>query len=205
LLTPVTKAYATDIGVEMANLAIQVFGGIGYIENTGVAQLLRDARIAPIYEGTNGIQALDLVNRKLRVDDGEHLDSLLAEMAAFLTETKGLAETAGLAPLLSNALNRLYETTKAIRANGSAHAACVATPYLRQFALTLGGYLLLRQMVVASNRLSNDADDPFFRAKIETARFFIKDVMAQEIALHAAILADVSQSLFSLTTQQLLD
>jgi alkylation response protein AidB-like acyl-CoA dehydrogenase len=72
LLTPISKAWATDIGVEVASMGVQVFGGMGYVEETGAAQFLRDARIAPIYEGTNGIQAMDLVGRKLHQDGGAH-------------------------------------------------------------------------------------------------------------------------------------
>src|SRR5690606_40136305 len=80
LLTPLAKAFSTDIGVEVASLGVQVHGGMGYIEETGAAMLLRDARIAPIYEGTNGIQAIDLVTRKLPFQDGEVISALLAEL-----------------------------------------------------------------------------------------------------------------------------
>ncbi|MBB6193259.1 alkylation response protein AidB-like acyl-CoA dehydrogenase [Sphingobium wenxiniae] len=203
LLTPITKAYATDIGVEMASLAIQVFGGTGYIEETGVAQLLRDIRIAPIYEGTNGIQALDLVGRKLRLDNGEPVSRLLDEMQSFLPLAQSRVETAALVAPLTEAIGRLRETTSALQARDPAEAAAGATPYLRQFAVTLGGYLLLRQAVIAASRLTDGSDDPFLRAKIATARFFIEDVMAQEVSLSRIVLASGRDLLFALANEEL--
>ncbi|MFQ3666004.1 MAG: acyl-CoA dehydrogenase family protein, partial [Sphingomonadaceae bacterium] len=104
LLTPVTKAFATDIGVEAASLALQVFGGMGFVEETGAAQFYRDARIAPIYEGTNGIQALDLVGRKLTMDGGRHWRALFQRERAFLKELPASGDLGALKPYCEDAL-----------------------------------------------------------------------------------------------------
>src|SRR5690606_24844208 len=109
LLTPLAKAFPTDVGVEVASLGVQVHGGMGYIEETGAALLLRDARIAPIYEGTNGIQAIDLVTRKLPMDDGVHLDAFISELRAMSGEVRssGQAGIGGIADRLDAALGDL--------------------------------------------------------------------------------------------------
>ncbi len=120
LLTPIAKAWSTDVGVEVASLGVQVHGGMGFIEETGAAQHYRDARIAPIYEGTNGIQAIDLVGRKVRMADGGVMRGLCAEMA--LTADL-LTETAALAPVgkrLAAGVAALERATDWILANGGA-------------------------------------------------------------------------------------
>src|SRR5687768_6555088 len=106
LLTPIGKAWATDTGVRLASLAVQVHGGMGYIEETGIAQRLRDARIAPIYEGTNGIQAVDLVARKLGRDDGAAIGALIDDIGATVGEAAG-AGLDGIAGALGDAVRRL--------------------------------------------------------------------------------------------------
>ncbi|SEA18564.1 acyl-CoA dehydrogenase family protein [Rubrimonas cliftonensis] len=131
-LTPIAKAFCTDVGFETASLNVQVHGGMGYIEDAGAAQLLRDARIPPIYEGTNGIQALDLVGRKL-ADGGEAARALLAEMAAGSD-----------APALAEARAALAATTDWMLAAGREDRAAGAAPYLRAWALTFGAHLMAR-------------------------------------------------------------
>ncbi len=189
LLTPVTKAWATDIGVELSSLAVQVFGGMGFVEETGAAQHLRDARIAPIYEGTNGIQALDLVGRKLGQDGGAHWKALFAEIRQDLRDLPPKGDLGLLRPYLDDALVALETATVWLTGNRGAgdeatDTAAGATPYLRMFGITVGGWLLAKQAVAASERLAAETGDPaFLRAKIVTARFFAEQVVPQATAL----------------------
>ena len=187
LLTPVTKAYATDMGVELASIGVQVFGGMGYVEETGAAQHLRDARIAPIYEGTNGIQALDLVGRKLGQDGGAHWRALFLEMRDFIGDLPKGGELGQLRPYLEDALGALENATVWMVGNGGEKAddtAAGATPYLKMFGITVGGWLLARQAAVAAERLAAGAGDAeFLKAKIVTARFFAEQVLPQATAL----------------------
>ncbi|WP_374597074.1 acyl-CoA dehydrogenase [Sphingosinicella sp.] len=183
LLTPVTKAFSTDVGVEVASLGVQIFGGMGFIEETGAAQHYRDARIAPIYEGTNGIQAMDLVGRKLPQGRWK---SLFADMRADFALLTG--ETAGLAPYLEDALAALESATTWLAEGGAAGGAddnaAGASPYLRMFGLTVGGWLLAKQAAAAVQRLAAGEGDPaFLRAKIVTARFFAEQFLPQATAL----------------------
>ena len=187
LLTPVTKAYATDMGVELSSLAVQVFGGMGFVEETGAAQHLRDARIAPIYEGTNGIQALDLVGRKLAQDGGAHWKSLFADIRQTIRELPPKGDLGQLRPYLDDALAALENATVWLvgnRGEALVDTAAGATPYLRMFGITVGGWLLAKQAVAASERLADGEGDPvFLNAKIVTARFFAEQVMPQVGAL----------------------
>jgi len=182
MLTPLSKSYATDIGVEAASLGVQVHGGMGFIEETGAAQHYRDSRIAPIYEGTNGIQALDLVGRKLNADGGEHWKTLIAEIQTFAAESKaaGTAQLKAGAEALSQASDTLF-------ANGFEHivdTAGAATPYLRLFSTVLGAYLLNSQADEAERRLEAGEGNPvFLRAKINTAAFYSEQILPQATAL----------------------
>ncbi|MEM6488787.1 MAG: acyl-CoA dehydrogenase family protein [Pseudomonadota bacterium] len=143
LLTPIAKAYGTDTGIEVANLAVQVHGGAGYCEDTGVAQYARDVRITAIYEGTNGIQAMDLVGRKLTGDDGAALDALLAEIEA----TADAARAAGLeaeATALTSARSKAAGVMRWMLGHDDRDRAAGAGPFLHQLATVLGGHYLLR-------------------------------------------------------------
>lgn len=185
LLTPAAKAYATDMGVEVTSSAIQVFGGLGFIEETGVAQHYRDVRIAPIYEGTNGIQALDFVNRKLGRDGGQACRQLLSELRSQLAEVGRGARPVGLA-LDEVERNITWVTEKA----DPFDAAAGATPLLRQFSMAVAGALLAHQSEVAERRLATGEGNPdFLRAKIRTAAFFENQLLPQAIALTASITA----------------
>jgi alkylation response protein AidB-like acyl-CoA dehydrogenase len=177
LLTPVAKAFATDIGSEVASLGVQVHGGMGYIEETGAAQHFRDARIAQIYEGTNGIQAIDLVTRKLPLSGGAavgaYLDELRATVAA-VTATNDPAFGATGARL-GEAVDHLARATAwlAARLEREPEAALAgATPYLRLFGLAAGGCMLADE-ALAALRLAGDADAP---ARIAVARFFAENL-----------------------------
>ena len=185
LLTPISKAFATDVGVEVASLALQVFGGMGYVEETGAAQFLRDARIAPIYEGTNGIQALDLVGRKLAQDGGAHWQEVFAEIGDTVHELTASPDLAGLAPWLEDALAATKTATMWLAAaNNPDDVAAGATPYLRMMGLTLGGWLLAKQAVTAQHlRDAAQGDGGFLAAKIATARFYAEQLLPQVGAL----------------------
>ncbi len=189
LLTPISKAWATDMGVEVASMALQVFGGMGYVEETGAAQFLRDARIAPIYEGTNGIQALDLVGRKLAQDGGAHWKAVFAGVRATLKQLQASPRLKTMAPWLDDA----YAATEAatvwlMGSNNPDDVAAGATPYLRMMGITIGGWLLARQALVAEAVLAAGEGDPaFLAAKITTAQFFAEQILPQVGALSGPV------------------
>jgi alkylation response protein AidB-like acyl-CoA dehydrogenase len=193
LLTPVTKGWCTDMGTELASLAVQVHGGMGYIEETGIAQRYRDIRIAAIYEGTNGIQAMDLVGRKLPMRAG-------AAVEAFLQRLETIDPDLGDA--YPKAVAALRAATSWILTNGAAdpnNAMAAATPYLRMFGLVAGGWVMARQAIAARTL---GLDDPYNAAKLETARFYIDELLPQVHGLSSAITAG-SEVLFRLTPDQL--
>src|SRR6266446_8361307 len=174
LLIPVVKAWCTDLGVEVASTGVQVHGGMGYIEETGAAQHLRDARIAPIYEGTNGIQANDLVGRKLGRDQGEAARSMIAEMRATIAE---LGDTR-LMPIrghLAAGIDALEQATAHLVAAEPAMAAAGSAPYLALFGTVAGGWLMAR---LAAAALRRDADG-FGAIKLATARFYAEHYLAR--------------------------
>jgi len=190
LLTPISKAFATDVGVEVASLALQVFGGMGYVEETGAAQYLRDARIAPIYEGTNGIQALDLVGRKLGLDGGQHWKLLLADIRTTVAELAASPSLGTLAPWLEDALAAAETTSHWLAsAKNPDDKAAGATPYLRLMGLTIGGWLLARQAQTAQTLLTKGEGDPgFLKSKITTARFYAENLLPQTSALAPSVM-----------------
>ena len=186
LLTPVAKAFSTDIANDVASLGIQVHGGMGYIEETGAAQLFRDARIAAIYEGTNGIQAIDLVTRKLPLGDGavvmSHLDDMRAVVSALDADNDPGFGWA--AVRLGDAVDSLARTTAwMIGQLGKQPEAALAgaTPYLRLFGLASGGCLLAKQ-ALSMKRLGEDA-----AAALATARFFAEHVAVTACSLEHAV------------------
>ncbi len=187
LLTPVVKAYCTDTGFEMASLAVQVHGGMGYIEETGAAQHLRDARVAMIYEGTNGIQALDLVRRKLRLEDGRGAREYIAGLAELDARLAAAGEA--VAPIrarLAEAAGALGDATRWLRATGSTDpdsAAAGATDYLRMFGLVACGQTMAESALVATARIDAGDNAPFYRAKQTTARFYAERILPQAAAL----------------------
>jgi alkylation response protein AidB-like acyl-CoA dehydrogenase len=193
LLTPITKAWGTDLGVELTSLAVQVHGGMGYIEETGVAQYYRDARIAPIYEGTNGIQAMDLVGRKLPMRGGGAMSDFLAGIAATADELAASGDDlAAIGKRLADAHATLKQTTDWLMAgladpnNGQAGA----TPYLRMCGMVTGGWLLARSALAANRALADgNGDDDFLRQKIVTARFYAEQLLPQAAALAPAVQA----------------
>ncbi|MEP5368547.1 acyl-CoA dehydrogenase [Parvibaculum sp.] len=149
LLTPIAKSFSTDIGVEVASIGVQIHGGMGFIEETGAAQFLRDARILPIYEGTNGIQAIDLVTRKLPLGNGDVARAFIAEMRDTAREARSSNDKVltGIGAALDDALDTLDKATDYMLAKvKSATNDCLAgaTPYLRLFGTAAGGHYLAR-------------------------------------------------------------
>jgi hypothetical protein len=183
LLIPVVKAWCTDLGVEIASTGVQVHGGMGYIEETGAAQLYRDARIAPIYEGANGIQANDLVGRKLGRDRGEAARELFAEMRATLAELDAAAELQPMRRALAAGMDTLEQATEYLVAAEPALAAAGSSPYLALFGTVAGGWLMARLALAA--RGAEDRD--FTAAKLATARFYTEHYLARAPAYLPAV------------------
>ena len=195
LLTPVVKGWCAEIGVEVASLGVQIHGGAGYIEETGAAQHLRDARIVPIYEGTSGIQALDLAGRKIQRGGGRDLQGFLESVRACgkrlgdaAAELDGALaadlETIGRA--LGGAEAALAAASAWLRERGEDEpvaAAAGATPYLHLFGAVAGGWGLARGALAAARRLAEGGNDPFYAAKLATARFYAEQILPPAAAL----------------------
>jgi len=191
LLTPIAKAFPTDMGVDVASLGVQVHGGMGFIEETGAAVLLRDARITPIYEGTNGIQAIDLVTRKLPLSDGAHVRGFLEELKQD-AEAARASNQDDLGIAGARVLEALADTAEAteyllgqLGAGKLDHALCAATPFLRLMALAAGGALLLRGAVASG--------DPA-RAKLA---FYFADNHLSEVGALKRVVIEGSDSLLA--------
>ena len=167
LLVPVVKAWSTDVGVDIASIALQLHGGAGYIEETGAAQHYRDARITPIYEGTNGIQALDLVRRKLLGDRGTAANALIDEMRAFnrMLSSANDTELDTIHHRLTEGLAALERATAWLLTEGDVStAAGAATPYLGLLGHVVGGYLMARAAMIASQNLPDANGERAFYA-----------------------------------------
>jgi alkylation response protein AidB-like acyl-CoA dehydrogenase len=192
LLTPIAKAWCTDTGVDVTSLTIQIYGGMGYVEESGVAQHYRDARITPIYEGTNGIQALDLVGRKLPMKGGAVVTEFLSMMASLdPVLLRGGPELATVRSRFAEALTTLADTTHWVLERGVAAPDDViagATPYLRMFSLVTAGWLMARQAVAAQQHLADGTGDPdAMRAKLASARFFCEHLLPAAVSLAPAV------------------
>ena len=207
LLTPVVKAWCTDLGVEIASLGVQVHGGMGYVEETGAAQHYRDSRVNPIYEGTNGIQARDLVHRKLVRDEGaaarafiavmEELDGRLAASNHDDLAAIRRALRSGLAAL-RRAGDWLVETYP----RDANLAAAGATPYLRLFGTVAGGWQMARSALAAQAGIEAGTDDaPFLNARRAVARFYADQVLTQAEGL-ARIVTDGGGSVMALAEDE---
>ncbi|HWE99573.1 MAG TPA: acyl-CoA dehydrogenase [Caulobacteraceae bacterium] len=193
LLTPIAKAWSTDMAVEVASAALQVHGGMGFIEETGIAQLYRDARILPIYEGTNGIQAIDLMGRKLAIGKGRAVRELVADIfptaAALKSAEDGWLHTigarleAGLAAVQS-ATGWMLER----RGHAQPDALAGATPYLKLLGDVVGGWMLAKGALAASEQLAaGQGPTDWYRTKIGLARVFAEQVLSQAPGLAQAV------------------
>ena len=193
LLIPVVKGWSTEMGIEVATLGIQVHGGMGFIEETGAAQHLRDARITTIYEGTTGIQANDLVGRKMGREEGRTALALIAEIEKLLPALSASADAnlKSIGDSLNAAVARLRETVQWVSKTFPANPAAVAAGsvyVLKLMGITLGGWMLARSAEIASRQLAKgEGEAAFLKSKILTARFFADHVMSQASSLSAAI------------------
>ena len=187
LLTPIAKAFSTDIGNEATSIGVQIHGGMGFIEETGAAQHYRDARITQIYEGTNGIQSIDLVTRKLAANNGESVWALLDELKDIVqqVETSNDPAFGTTGTKLRDALASLERTSHWLLervASAPNEALAGATPYLRLFGATLGGCMLASEALAA--RGLGEADPQRY---VTLARFFAENVSVQAPALEKTV------------------
>jgi 3-(methylthio)propanoyl-CoA dehydrogenase len=194
LMIPVVKGWCTENSVEIASLGIQVHGGMGFIEETGVAQHLRDARITTIYEGTTGIQANDLIGRKLGRDGGITAESVIADMRALdgaLAQSPGLKGSAAVYSDAVAALERAIEYAVANYGNDVRSVAAGAVPLLKLFGIAAGGWQLLRSALIAEQHLAAAQPAPlapaFYQGKVVTAQFYASHVLSQAPGLAHAI------------------
>ncbi len=193
LLTPVVKGWSTEQGVELSSTALQVFGGVGFVEETGAAQYYRDSRITTIYEGTTAIQANDLVGRKLAREKvpGAAMSALLAEMRGDAASLAGNPALANIAVNLQNGINSLAATSDWIIANyetapADVHAGSV--PFLKLTGIVVGGWLMAKSAAVAARRLAEGSGDTFYTAKLATAEYFA----THQLPFAAAYAAEVT-------------
>jgi hypothetical protein len=182
----VVKAWLSDLGVEIASLGIQVHGGVGYVEETGCAQYLRDARIAPIYEGTNGIQAADLVMRKLGAHDGELARCQLRELRGI--ESRLARDLESLREPIAAGIDALERATVCLQERerqDQRAAAAAATPYLRLFGSVAGACQLAHSASAAAATETGD----FAAARLTSARFYAEQLLPRDTALLPSVLA----------------
>ncbi|MDC0074096.1 acyl-CoA dehydrogenase family protein [Alphaproteobacteria bacterium] len=203
LLTPVVKAWCTDIGFECSSIGIQIHGGMGFIEETGAAQHMRDARIAPIYEGTNGIQALDLVIRKLSILDGEPIKYLISEMRGvenILNKKENDYIFTRMSKHFHSSINALEKGTEWINKNikdDFDSVEFIASSYLKMFGYTIGGYYLIKNALTYSDRMNEDPNlEEFYKNKISIASFYVDYFLPSSNALYESIIAGSSSLKF---------
>ena len=202
LMIPVVKGWCTENAIEIASLGIQVHGGVGYIEETGAAQYLRDARITTIYEGTTGIQANDLIGRKLARDGGRAAQTVIAEMRGVAAELAAAPNLSKSAAVFAGAIDSLELAIHFVVQNYAADIRSVsvgAVPMLKLFGIVAGGWQLLRSALIAEQRLAalkgGAATTGFHEAKIMTARFYTDHVLSQAAGLAHSIVHGASAAL----------
>ncbi len=203
LLTPVVKAYLTDKGFQACSSAMQVFGGSGYTEHFPASQYLRDSRIALIYEGTNGVQALDLVGRKLAAKGGRAVMAVFAEMDAAVAEHGADAACKPFAEGLGALKSQLQEATFWLMQNGLAdpdNAGAASSDYLHLFGTTALAYMWLKIAHAAQAKIAAGDTDPFYAGKLAVGRYFLERI-APEGAMHLAKLKTGAASLMALPAE----
>ena len=180
ILTPITKAWISDLSVELTSMAIQVYGGMGYVEETGIAQYFRDSRIAPIYAGTNGIQAEDLVFRKITLNDGKAVESLLEEMRTNISSMKEHENLEFLSEILERHVAEIEEATqyllKELGKGNLSGVSASGTPYLKMFGQVLGGHYMGKAAITATKILLEDNTE-FYNNKITLCKFYIEQLL----------------------------
>jgi hypothetical protein len=192
LMIPVVKGWSTECGVAVASIGVQVHGGMGYVEETGAAQHLRDAQISTIYEGTTGIQANDLIGRKMAREGGATLKTLIADMRALDAELAGQggAQFAAIRARLTagiDAVARAGEWLVATYGPDVRAASAGAVPFLKLLGTVAGGWLMARAALAAQAKIAGGDSDPFYPAKIVTARFYADHVLSQAEGLASSV------------------
>ena len=179
LLTPILKSFATDQSMEITNQALQIYGGHGYITDHGMEQLVRDARITPIYEGTNGIQALDLIGRKFNIHDGLIINQYLDDINKFLDEHKDNSKMEKFIKLFKPSYNDLKDSInfiKAIDVSNIQEINSHAVDFLNIFALVGVGFTWLEFISISLNKIEDNEND-FYLSKIELGHFYLTKVI----------------------------
>jgi len=206
-MIPILKGWCTETAIDICSTALQVFGGMGFIEETGIAQQYRDVRIAAIYEGTTGIQALDLVGRKLLRDQGATATTLIGRLKAFAGELASSddADVKAICAELVRGIDALASTSQAIGKSAMGDLrfgiAC-SVPYLKLWGIVAGGWQMARAAHIAVARLAaRDADTDFYKAKLATARFYADHVLTQARWLQAEI-ENGARSVMALSEEQ---
>jgi len=180
LLTPISKSWISDLSVELTSTAIQVYGGMGYVEETGIAQYFRDARIAPIYAGTNGIQALDLVFRKIPLDGGKAIGRMFDEMESTVFEIEKYERFVDLSKILKFHINELKNVTESLTdslINGDlVDLSGSASPFLKMFGQVLGGHYMGKALIKAHTKFE-ESNKEFYKDKITLSKFYIEQLL----------------------------
>ncbi len=193
LMTPIIKSFLTDVGFDVTNLGVQIYGGHGYVQDHGMEQYVRDARITQIYEGANGIQGLDLVGRKMADQYGKLLRRFFHPMADFIAAEKDNPALKDMMPSFMSAFGKLQMASLTVGARGFANpdeAGAAASDYLKLFAYVALGAMWLKMAKVAAEKLPTAGDKAgFYEAKLKTARFYFQKLMPQANALNLAIMA----------------
>ena len=192
LMIPIVKGWCTENAIEVTSLGIQIHGGMGFIEETGAAQHFRDARITAIYEGTTGIQALDLIGRKILRDGGAVAKNLLTEMSAVATELSASSELADIGKSLEKGILDASNCVKHIVTqfkDQSAQVTAGSVPFLKLMGIVCGGWQMDRAALIAAKRLKEGTGDTnFYQAKISTARFYAQQVLPNAAALAQTVI-----------------
>ena len=203
LLTPISKSWISDLSVELTSMAIQIYGGMGYVEETGVAQYYRDARIAPIYAGTNGIQALDLALRKIHVDDGKAVNNLFDEMLLVSSELKNSERLSKLYESYEFHIKNLMESTEKVRKllinDNQKSISGFASPYTKMFGQVLGGYYMAKAAILADKKYKETGEE-FYIDKITLSKFYIEQLLPLSATNMPPIDCDVDD-LFSIKNE----
>jgi hypothetical protein len=193
LMTPLVKALFSDLGFEMASMAMQVYGGHGYIRDHGMEQYVRDARISMIYEGTNGVQAMDLVGRKMPANMGRSLRAFFHPVAAFIEANKDDPKLGRMVKALERAFGALQLATGYVAQAGlkdPEEIGAAAVDYLRLFGLVALGFMWARSAQIAAAKLpAANGDAGFYQAKLVTAQFYMDRILPQAGALYLGIKA----------------
>ena len=194
LMTPILKSFATDVGCESANLALQIYGGHGYIKDHGMEQLVRDARIAPIYEGTNGIQALDLVGRKMQRNDGEIIENFFSIINNYLNNLSTDKKLETIVKQFKKSFDELVFITNHLRSfnkNKINEINGTAVEFLQMFSYVSIGYIWLKLLMISIEK-NNDNSNEFLKSKIATGKYYFNKVLPQTSFLKDHILSGAS-------------